>query len=115
MRKRSRKPISTRREVGLVLRYMNRRSTGYVLQKNGNRACGVSQAYGTYGRIAVASFIHANVEHKFHYGYLQGSDLLQTLSMPNGVTLTQEYEEKRNLLTDMDYVRDNSLVTQRRY
>ena len=94
---------------------MNTLSTGYVLQKNGNRACGVSQAYGTYGRIAVASFIHANVEHKFHYGYLQGSDLLQTLSMPNGVTLTQEYEEKRNLLTDMDYVRDNSLVTQRRY
>ena len=91
------------------------RSTSYVLQKNGNRACGMSQAYDAYGRIAVASFIHANVEHKFHYGYLQGSDLLQTLSMPNGVTLTQEYEEKRNLLTDMDYVRDNSLVTQRRY
>ena len=115
MRKRSRKPISTRREVGLVLRYMNSRSTGYVLQKNGNRACRVSQAYGTYGRIAVASFIHANVEQKFHYGYLQGSDLLQTLSMPNGVTLTQEYEEKRNLLTSMGYVRENSVVTQRKH
>ena len=95
------------------MRYMNRRSTGYVLQKNGNRACGVSQVYGTYGRIAVASFIHANVEQKFHYGYLQGSALLQTLSIPNGVTLTQEYEEKsahRHGLCERQQSRDTEVL-----
>ena len=52
---------------------------------------------------------------QFRYGYLAGSNLLQSLAMPNGVTLTQSYEEKRDLLTGMDYVRDNSLVTQREY
>ena len=52
---------------------------------------------------------------QFRYGYLAGSNLLQSLAMPNGVTLTQSYEEKRDLLTGMDYVRDNSLVTQRQY
>ncbi len=91
------------------------RGTGYILKRNGNRQCAASVAYGTLGRIALAGFIHAGVEHQFRYGYLAGSNLLQSLIMPNGVTLTQSYKEKRDLLTGMDYVRDNSLITQRQY
>ncbi len=91
------------------------RGTGYILKRNGNRQCAATVAYGTLGRIALAGFIHAGVEHQFRYGYLAGSNLLQSLAMPNGVTLTQSYEEKRDLLTGMDYVRDNSLITQRQY
>ena len=91
------------------------RGTGYILKRNGNRQCAATVAYGTLGRIALAGFIHAGVEYQFRYGYLAGSNLLQLLAMPNGVTLTQSYEEKRDLLTGMDYVRDNSLITQRQY
>ncbi len=91
------------------------RGTEYILKRNGNRQCAATVAYGTLGRIALAGFIHAGVEHQFRYGYLAGSNLLQSLAMPNGVTLTQSYEEKRDLLTGMDYVRDNSLITQRQY
>ena len=91
------------------------RGTGYILKRNGNRQCAASITYGTLGRIALAGFIHAGEEHQFRYGYLAGSNLLQSLAMPNGVTLTQSYEEKRDLLTGMDYVRDNSLITQRQY
>ena len=91
------------------------RSTGYELQKEGNGVFRVSQGYSANGRIATASFMHEEIERTFRYHYLPGSDLLQILSMPNGIMLTQSYEEKRNLLTGMDYVRENSLVTQRRY
>ena len=91
------------------------RGTGYILKRNGNRQCATSITYGTLGRIALAGFIHAGAEHQFRYGYLTGSNLLQSLAMPNGVTLTQSYEEKRDLLTGMEYVRDNGLITQRQY
>ena len=30
---------------------------------------------------------------QFSYGYLSGSNLLHTLTQPNGITLTQSYEE----------------------
>ena len=35
--------------------------------------------------------------------------------MMRGMPFTQSYGEKRDLLTGMDYVRDNGLVTQREY
>ena len=84
------------------------RGTGYILKRNGSRQCTASVAYGTLGRIALAGFIHAGVEHQFRYGYLAGSNLLRSLAMPNGVTLTQTWEEKRDLLAEMLYTRSNN-------
>ena len=91
------------------------RSTGYSYAKNGNTEQTVTTAYGTDGRISGAGFIHGGQEKLFTYGYLQGSHLLQTLTKPNGMTLTQTYEQHRDLLTQMDYKRGNTLVARRSY
>ena len=56
-----------------------------------------------------------NIQKKFSYGYLPGSNLLQTLTMPCNMTLTQSYETQRDLLIGMAYLRGNTLVTQRSY
>ena len=56
------------------------------------------------------------VQQTFSYAYLEGSNLLQTLTLPNNMQLTQGYEEKRNLLTEMLYTRGGSVqVTRRSY
>ena len=46
---------------------------------------------------------------------LPGSNLLQTLSMPCNMTLTQSYEEKRDLLIGQLYKRSNTSVASRTY
>ncbi len=51
----------------------------------------------------------------FTYGYLAGSNLLEILTMPNDMTLTQSYEVNRDLLTDMVYKRGEDMVTHRSY
>ncbi len=52
---------------------------------------------------------------QFGYEYLQGTNLLHKLVKPNGMTLTQSYEAKRDLLSDMAYHRGTTLVVQREY
>ncbi len=52
---------------------------------------------------------------QFNYAYLNGTNLLQTLTMPNNMSLTQSFEEKRDLLTQMAHKRGNTLVSQRVY
>ena len=91
------------------------RSTGYTYAKNGNTEQTVSTAYGTDGRISGAGFIHGGQEKLFTYGYLPGSHLLQTLTMPCNMTLTQSYESQRDLIIGMAYHRGSTLVTQRSY
>ncbi|MDO5451207.1 MAG: RHS repeat-associated core domain-containing protein [Akkermansia sp.] len=91
------------------------RSTGYTYAKDGNTEQTVSTAYGTDGRISRAGFLHGSQEKLFAYGYLPGSHLLQTFTKPNGMTLTQTYEQHRDLLTQMDYNRGNTLVARRSY
>ena len=91
------------------------RSTGYTYAKDGNTEQTVSTAYGTDGRIATAGFLHGGSEKQFSYGYLPGSDLLQTLTMPCNMTLTQSYESQRDLIIGMAYHRGSTLVTQRSY
>ena len=69
--------------------------------------CANCQAYffgGDYGMMKLLS-----------YEYLQGSNLLHTLTKPNGMTLTQSYETHRDLLTGMAYHRGSTLVAQREY
>ena len=78
------------------------RSIGYSLIRGAELLQLVSTVYAADGRRGKVSFMDAEgSEQKFTYAYLPGSNLLQTLTQPNGVTLTQSYEEKRNLLTDM--------------
>ena len=96
------------------------RSVGYQSRKSGTTITEVNIGYAADGRIESASFRHSGEERKFTYGYLAGSNLLQSLAMPNKVTLTQTWEEKRDLLAEMLYTRLNSAgkeveVTRRGY
>ena len=92
------------------------RSIGYTYARSGAQQHRVTTGYGTDGRIATAGFLHGNSEKQFAYGYLPGSNLLQTLTMPNNMTLTQSYESQRDLLTGMAYHRGGTaLVAQRTY
>ena len=88
---------------------------GYIYAKNGATQQTVTTAYAADGRIASAGFMHGGVLRNFTYGYLPGSNLLEKLTMPNNMTLTQGYEAKRDLLTGMTYMRSDALVTQRSY
>ncbi len=91
------------------------RSTGYVYSKNGATHQTVTTGYGTDGRIATAGFVHSGAEKQFSYEYLPGTHLLQKLTKPNGMSLTQSYETQRDLLTGMAYHRGSTLVAQRTY
>lgn len=92
------------------------RSSGFIYAKNGEVQHTVSTGYSTDGRIASAGFMHGGEEKLFSYSYLPGSNLLQTITMPCNMTLTQSYEEKRDLLISMAYHRSaTTLVTQRNY
>ncbi len=91
------------------------RSTGFIYAKNGTVQHTVTTGYGADGRIATTGFTHGGVEKQFVYGYLTSSNLLQTLTMPCNMTLTQSYETQRDLLIGMAYHRGSTLVTQRTY
>lgn len=58
---------------------------------------------------------HGGEQKLFGYTYLAGTNLLQVLTSPKGMTLTQTYEATRNLLTGMAYHRGSTLVAQRTY
>ena len=91
------------------------RSTGYTYTKNGATQQTVCAGYGDDGRICSAGFLHGGEAKNFGYTYLAGTNLLQVLTKPNGMTLTQTYETTRNLLTGMAYHRGSTLVAQREY
>ena len=91
------------------------RSTGYVYSKNGATQQTVTTGYGTDGRIASAGFLHGGAEKQFSYEYLPGTHLLQKLTLPSNMTLTQSYEPHRDLLTGMCYKRSNTTVAERTY
>ncbi len=91
------------------------RSTGFTYAKNGTVQHTVTTGYGDDGRICSAGFLHGGAEKQFGYGYLPGSNLLQKLTMPCNMTLTQSYETQRDLLTGMAYKRGNTGVSERAY
>ena len=91
------------------------RSTGYTYAKNGTVQQTVTTGYGDDGRISSAGFLHGGAEKNFGYTYLAGTNLLQVLTKPNGMTLTHTYEATRGLLTGMAYHRSSTLVAQRTY
>ena len=88
------------------------RSTGYTLslirrsedeEEEEELLQRVVTGYAEDGRIGSAGFAHGGAEQRFSYVYMPGSSLLQTLTMPNGVTLTQSWAADRDLLTGMAY------------
>ncbi|MBR5895251.1 MAG: hypothetical protein IKZ13_06900 [Akkermansia sp.] len=91
------------------------RSIGYVYSKNGTAQQTVTTGYGDDGRISSAGFLHGGEAQNFGYTYLAGTNLLQVLTKPNGMTLSQTYEATRDLLTGMAYHRGSTLVAQRTY
>ncbi len=91
------------------------RSTGYTYAKNGAIQQTVSTGYGDDGRISSAGFLHGGLVKNFGYTYLAGTNMLQVLTKPNGMTLTQTYDATRDLLTGMAYHRGSTLVAQREY
>ena len=91
------------------------RSTGYTYANNGSVQQTVSTGYGSDGRIAFAGFVHGGAQKLFNYSYLSGTNLLQTLVKPNNMTLTQSYEEKRDLLIGQLYKRSTTTVASRSY
>ncbi len=91
------------------------RSSGYTYAKDSTTEQSVSYGYGTDGRLATAAFTHGGESKQFTYGYCAGSNLLQTLTMPNGMSLAQEFETQRDLLTAMLYKRGETGVVERYY
>ena len=91
------------------------RSVGYIYSKNGSAQQTVTTGYGDDGRISSAGFLHGGEAKNFGYTYLAGTNQLQVLTTPNGMTLTQTYEATRDLLTGMAYQRGSTLVAQREY
>ena len=91
------------------------RSTGYTYAKNGTVQQTVTTGYGSDGRINCAGFLHGGAEKQFSYEYMAGTHLLEKLTMPNNMTLTQSYEIQRDLLTGMAYKRGSTLVANRQY
>ena len=91
------------------------RSTGYIYATNGTVQQTVTTGYGSDGRINSAGFIHGSSAKQFSYQYLSGTHLLEKLTMPNNMTLTQSYEIQRDLLTGMAYHRGTTLVANRQY
>ena len=91
------------------------RSTGYTYAKAGSVQQTTSIGYGTDGRITTAGFLHGGASKTFTYGYLENSHLPESLSMPNNMTLTRAYEEKRDLVTSMTYKRTTTTVVSRGY
>lgn len=91
------------------------RSSGYTYALNASVQQTVSTGYGSDGRIASAGFVHGGAQKLFTYSYLPGTNLLQTLVKPNNLTLTQSYEENRDLLIGQLYKRSNTSVASRSY
>ena len=79
------------------------RSSGYTLKQGTNVLQEVSQGYEANGRLASAGIMHEGTEQSFAYGYLVGSKLLSSLAMPNGIVRELSYEQRRDLITGMNY------------
>ncbi len=91
------------------------RSAGFAYSEADGASGSEVYGYGMDGRLATAAFSHNGESKQFGFSYLAGSNLLQTLTMPNGMTLTQSYEAQRDLLTGMLYKRGETGVVERYY
>ena len=79
------------------------RSSGYTLKQGTDVLQEASQGYEANGRLASAGIMHGGTEQSFAYGYLAGSSLLSSLAMPNSIVRELSYEQRRDLITGMNY------------
>jgi len=79
------------------------RSSGYTLKQGTDVLQETSQGYEADGRLASAGIMHEGTEQSFAYGYLAGSKLLSSLAMPNSIVRELSYEQRRDLITGMNY------------
>ncbi len=91
------------------------RSAGFTYSEADGAFGGEQYGYGSDGRLATAAFLHNGESKQFEYSYIPGTHLLQTLTMPNNMTLTQQFETQRDLLTGMEYQRGETSVVERYY
>jgi len=71
----------------------------------------VDYAYDDFGRLN--KVINGNDE--FTYHYLENSNLIETLEMPNGITTTKTYETKRNNILSVENKSDEKLISKYAY
>ncbi|MHA3690183.1 RHS repeat domain-containing protein [Akkermansia sp. AKK6] len=91
------------------------RSTGYTYAKDGVVEQNIFTDYGKDGRISTAGFLHGGEEKQFGFSYLEGTNLLHLFTKPNGITFTQTYEEKRDLVAGMYYKKASMAIAGREY
>lgn len=82
------------------------RASGYSLNYGESIVQQTTWGYDGYGRLSSVSL--NNVSSPFVYGYNAGHGLLETLDYPNTLRRWYTREEKRDLLTRIDYLRPGS-------
>jgi RHS repeat-associated protein len=89
-------------------------SSGYALTRS-NTVTGASSPitdvayeHDPSGRLSVCSV--GNIPAPFRYDWLPGSDLVQSLAMPNGVTRETEYEPHRDLPASVTHTNPSGTV-----
>lgn len=91
------------------------RSAGYTLNKGTQTIQDIRQHYGSNGQLAIATIAHGGMEQSFTYGYLQGTNMLSRLTMPNGIVKYLDYEDHRDLTTGISLrLGENVLVARTR-
>ena len=86
------------------------RSAGYTCTTGNTAIQQVSWAYGTDARLSQTVLMHNGQEKAFTYGYLDGTHLLRTQTMPNGLTMERDFETTRDLISAITVSRNNGAV-----
>lgn len=82
------------------------RNAGYSLSYAGETAQAVTNGYDVKGRMGSVAL--NGLATPFTYGYNSTHGLFETLSYPNTLTRWYTYEDKRDLVTKVDYLRPGS-------
>ena len=86
------------------------RSAGYSCTMGNTAIQQVSWAYGADARLSQTVLMHNGQEKAFTYGYLDGTHLLRTQTMPNGLTMERDFETTRDLISAITVSRNNGAV-----
>jgi YD repeat-containing protein len=92
------------------------RSSGYALSNTvddtASQITGMTHGYDAFSHISAVSV--AGIPSTFRYGWLAGSDLQQSLAMPNGVTRQIVYDPQRNAPVSVIHTNVAGIVLTRR-
>lgn len=84
------------------------REVGIRLKRNDNSTLlDTSLAYDSVGRIETRGIMNQGMDHHFTYAYVPGTNLLGSITMPQGLVQQISYEEHRNLATRHEYRKTN--------